>query len=261
MSLDGGKQENWTQEHVLAVRYWTPTMLSFSTTRYSGYRFTPGHYTRLGAVAASGEMVWRPYSIVSATYDDYLEFFATLVPGGEFSGVLASLKEGDVLHVDKASFGFLTVDQLAPGKDLWLLATGTGLGPMLSILRDPGVWSRFERLLVVHCVRRSDELAYREAILALADDPMLAEGGARLTYLPVVTRESGATPLNRRLPDLLSEGALESATGCAINVENARLMICGNPGMAAAMRKLLSQRGFVTNRRGILGQMAFENYW
>lgn len=261
MNLNETTHENWTLEHVQAVRYWTPTMLSFRTSRYRGFRFRPGHYARLGTTLTDGRTLWRPYSIVSASYDEYLEFLATLVPGGEFSARLASLKAGDVLQVDKSCFGFLTVDQLAPGNDLWLLASGSGLGPMLSILRDPAVWSRFRRLLVVHSVRQSAELAYRAEIEALSSDPLLVEGGAQLTYLPVVTRQPGATALSRRLPELLADGSLETAAACPLSVESSRLMICGNPEMAVALRKQLTQRGFVTGRRGIPGQMAFENYW
>lgn len=253
--------EKWTTERVLSVRYWTPTLLSFCTTRPRSFRFTPGHYTRLGLSTSAGNEVWRPYSVVSAAYDEYLEFLAVLVPDGAFSGALSKLKIGDEIKVEKASFGFLTVDQLAPGRDLWLLASGTGLGPMLSILKEPTLWKNFEYLIVAHSVRKSAELAYREEIGALRQDPLFAEGGAQLVYIPVVTRESGATPLSSRLPELISNGMLEKAAGQTLNVANSRLMICGNPALLSDSRQLLSARGFSTNRRGILGQMAFEKYW
>ena len=253
--------ENWTAERVLSVRYWTPTMLSFRTTRYRGFRFTPGHYARLGLDAGDGTIVWRPYSIVSAAYDEYLEFLAVLVPGGAFSGPLAKLQVGDMINVEKASYGFLTVDQLAPGRDLWLLASGTGLGPYLSILRDPAVWQGFERLIVVHSVRQSAELAYRDEIAALAADPLFADGTAQLLYLPVVTREPGATVLASRIPQLFANGQLAAAAGRPVSVEASRLMICGNPEMARELRQTLGALGFSTNRRGVAGQMAFEKYW
>lgn len=261
MNPNDVRNEKWTLEHVLEVRHWTSSMLSFRTTRYRGFRFTPGHYARLGVDDGAGGTVWRPYSIVSASYDEYLEFLAILVPGGPFSATLARLEAGDLVQVDKSCFGFLTVDQLAPGRDLWLLASGTGLGPMLSILREPAVWRDFERLIVVHSVRQAAELAYRDEIARLPDETWLSEGGARLVYLPVVTREPGAAELAERLPQLLADGRLEAAAGCPLQVETARAMVCGNPEMAAAMRKLLAQRGFSTTRRGIRGQMAFENYW
>ncbi|WP_028454658.1 ferredoxin--NADP reductase [Chitinilyticum litopenaei] len=253
--------EKWTLETVSMLRHWSPTMLSFRTSRSPGFRFKPGHYARLALPGPDGELIWRPYSLVSASHDDYLEFLAIQVPGGAFSAALALLQPGDVLRVDKSSFGFLTVDQLAPGKDLWLLASGTGLGPMLSILREPAVWQDFKRLVVVHSVRHVNELAYRNDIASLQDDPVLAEGGAQLRYLPIVTREPGATALAQRIPLLLQDGRLECAAGCALTVQDSRLMICGNPDMTAELRQLLAGLGFSTTRCGVRGQMAFEKYW
>ncbi len=265
---------NWTEERVLAIRHWTPTLLSFRTTRYRAFRFTPGHYARLGlggeaagqppASAADGSetaagdgVVWRPYSMVSAATDEHLEFISVLVPGGAFSQRLAELRVGDPIRVDKAAFGFLTVDQLAPGRDLWMLASGTGLGPFVAILRDPAVWGRFERLILAHGVRRAGELAYRDEIEALAANA----GGAQLVYLPIVTREAGATPLSGRIPQLLAAGALEAAAGATLSIEHSRLMVCGNPEMARELRQQLGALGFSTTRRGVPGQMAFEKYW
>ncbi len=253
--------EKWTLERVLSVRYWTPTVLSFRTTRYRGFRFTPGHYARLGISVDDGSLIWRPYSVASAAYDEYLEFLAVLVPGGAFSTALAKLREGDTIRVDKLSYGFLTVDQLSAGTDLWLLASGTGIGPFVSILRDPTVWQRFRRLIVVHCVRQSPQLAYCREIGMLAGESMFADSVARLVHLPVVTREPGATALACRIPQLLADGRLEEAAGRPLCVDTSRLMICGNPDMAREMRKLLGGRGFATSRRGMPGQMAFENYW
>lgn len=256
--------EKWTSERVLSLRYWTPTMLSFRTTRYRGFRFTPGHYARLG-LDADGTCIWRPYSLVSAAYDDYLEFLAVLVPGGAFSTALVRLQVGDTIHVEKASYGFLTVGELAAGRDLWMLASGTGLGPFLSILREPAVWHGFERLIVVHSVRRSAELAYRDEIRTLSDEAPPSENEAQrraqLVYLPVVTREAGATPLASRIPQLFADGRLQEAAGTQLSVEASRLMICGNPEMAREMRQMLGGLGFATSRRGVPGQMAFEKYW
>ena len=201
----------WTCERVLSVHYWTATLLSFRTTRYRSFRFTPGHYARLGLASAAGSLVWRPYSLVSAAYDDHLEFLAVLFPGGEFSEALSKLRVGDAINVEKPSYGFLTVDQLAPGHDLWLLASGTGLGPFISILRDPATWLGFDRLIVVHSVRQAAELAYRQEIDTLNSEAWLSEGGAELIYLPVVTRDPGATTLAARIPQLFAAGTLEAA--------------------------------------------------
>ena len=252
--------DKWTTERVLQIRHWTPTLLSFRTTRQRGFRFRPGHYTRLG-LGGPQDTVWRPYSLASAAYDEFLDFIAVRVPGGAFSEKLAALKVGDAVQVDKASFGFLTVDQLAPGKDLWLLASGTGLGPFMSILHDPSVWQDYRRLILVHSVRRSAELAWRDEIAALPRPELRGDATATLRYIPLVTREPGATALAERIPLLLADGRLEAAAGTALDLADSRLMVCGNPEMARELRQFLTGRGFATNRRGIPGQMAFEKYW
>lgn len=250
----------WTTERVLAIRNWTPTLLSFRTMRYQGFRFTPGHYARLG-LGADDDRVWRPFSLTSATYDDYLEFIATLVPDGAFSERLGRLRIGDEISVEKSCYGFLTTAQLAPGRDLWMLASGTGIGPFLSILHDPAVWQSWERLIVVHSVRHAAELAYREEIISMPQNPLFAPQRAQLTYLPVVTRDPGVSPLTERIPTLLDDGRLELAANAPLGVATSRVMVCGNPEMARDMRQVLSSRGFTTGRRGVPGQMVFEKYW
>ena len=255
---DAIPKEKWTLERVLSIRYWTPNLLSFRTTRPAAFRFTPGHYTRLG-LGAADNIVWRPYSLASAAEDDFLDFIAVLVPGGAFSEQLKQLRAGDRLRVDTASYGFLTVNQLAPGKDLWLLASGTGLGPFVSILRDAPVWQDFERLILVHSVRHSSELAWRAEITALP--AAFPNAKATLSYIPIVTREPGATPLAQRIPLLLADGRLEQAAAASLTPADSRLMVCGNPELAKELRQFLTERGFATNRRGVPGQMAFEKYW
>lgn len=256
----------WTAERVLSIRHWTPTLLSIRLTRYRGFRFTPGHYARLGLGLGAeeekgGEVVWRPFSVVSAAYDEHLEFLAVLIPGGAFSARLATLKVGDTVFVEKASYGFLTLDQLAPGRELWLLASGSGLGPFLSILREPQVWQSFERLVVVHSVRQEAELAYREDLLALPNEALFADARARLRHIPIITREPGTAALSARMPQLLADGRLEDEAGAPLTREESRVMVCGNPEMARDLRSQLSARGLHTSRRNVPGQMAFENYW
>lgn len=259
-----GDDRKWVESQVLWMRYWTPALLSFRIARHSGYRFTPGQYARLGLrapVPGDNGAVWRPFSLASAPYDDHLEFFGVLVRDGEFSALLEKLKAGDTMMIEKLAYGFLTVDQLAPGKDLWLLATGTGLGPFVSILHDPGNWQRFEHLIVVHSVRHSSELAYRADIETIAQQRSLSGAKAHLHYIPVVTREPGATAFTEHIPQLLADGRLEMAVGRPFEVANSRVMACGNPAMTRELRELLTARGFQTTRRGVRGQMAFEKYW
>lgn len=165
------------------------------------------------------------------------------------------------MEVEKTSYGFLTLDALAPGSDLWLIASGSGLGPYLSMLRDAAVWAAFARIVVVHSVRRAAELAYAEELERMAGESKAATAAARLQYLPVVTREPGATHLSQRIPALLANGSLATAAGVDLDPEHSRVMVCGNPEMSRELRALFSERGFRTTRRGVLGEMAFEKYW
>lgn len=252
--------EKWTIERVSWIRHWTPGLLSFGTTRSHDFRFTPGHYARLG-LGSGDDTVWRAYSVASAAGDDWLEFFAVLVPGGDFSERLKQLRAGDEIKIERLSYGFLTLDQLAPGRDLWLLASGTGLGPFLAILRDPASWQTFEHLIVVHSVRHSSELAYRDEIAAIPAALSHAGARARLGYLPVVTRQPGASELSERIPQLIADGRLELAAGRPLGLADSRLMVCGNPEMVRELRQLLGAKGFATSRRGTRGQMVFEKYW
>ena len=251
----------FTTETVLALRHWTPSLLSFRISRAPGFRFTPGHYARLGLDDANDGVVWRPFSVVSSAHDPHLEFFAVLVPGGDFSGPLSRTREGDTIRVDKASYGFMTIDRFAPGKDLWLLASGTGLGPFLSILRDPATWQTYDNLVLVHSVRHGGELAYRDEIAAIPHEELLAGSPERLKYVPVVTREPWPGALAARIPQLIEDGRLEQTAGVKLDPQRSRIMVCGNPEMARELRGQLTVRGFQINRRAAPGQLAFENYW
>jgi ferredoxin--NADP+ reductase len=250
----------YTEETVLTIRRWTNILLSFRTTRAPRFRFTPGHYARLGLGAATN-VVWRPFSVASAVHDEYLEFFAVLVPGGDFSDLLSRISEGDAMRVEKGSYGFMTIDRFAPGKDLWLLASGTGLGPFLSILHDPATWQLYDTLIVVHSVRHAGELAYREEIAAIPDGDLLAASPDRLRYVAVVTRESFPGALPARIPRLIEDGRLEQAARIELDPQRSRIMVCGNPAMTRELRGLLTERGFRANRREAPGHLAFENYW
>ena len=250
-----------TVETVLNLRYWTSSLLSFRTSRDPNFRFTPGHYARLGLQSAKDNVVWRPFSVVSSTVDGYLEFFAVIVPNGEFSVPLSNIREGDTIQVDKTSYGFMTIDGFAPGKDLWLLATGTGLGPFLSILRDSATWNAYENIVLVHSVRYAVELAYRDEIQAIIQEHTLGTLPARLRYIPVVTRELWLDMLWARIPQLIEDGRLEQTANLKLDLNRSRIMVCGNPEMIRELRGLFIAKDFQTNRRAAPGQLAFENYW
>ncbi|MCQ9378285.1 ferredoxin--NADP reductase [Methyloversatilis sp. XJ19-49] len=242
-------------QRVTALRRWTPMLWSLRIDRPEDFRFAPGHYAKLGLTDPDGQTVWRPYSIVSATDDPELEFLIVLIPGGAFSEPLSRIDVGQPVQLASAIFGFFLEPQLAPGDTLWMLATGTGLGPYVSLLRSSGALDRYRRLIVVHSVRLAAELAYRDELEALA------AADARLSYLPIVTREAGATALSGRIPALIADGTLAQHAGATLDPATDRVMVCGNPDFTTDMRALLNERGFVPCRRGNAGSMLFEKYW
>ncbi len=266
--------DKYTDEAITWVKTWVPGKLfSFRTTRDRAFRFVPGQFARLGlrradpgAADGSGtSIVWRAYSIVSAPYDEFLEFFSIVVPGGEFTSELEKLKEGDTIYVDRTAFGFLTTAAFPQGKDLWMLSSGTGLAPFISVLLDLQVWEEYEHLILVHSVRTEEELAYRDTIEAFKNHEyfgeILRENPGKLIYLPSITRETVPGTLNARITTLIESGELERQAGLPLDPERGRIMLCGNPEMVTDLRKLLSTRGFAASRRGKPGNLAVENYW
>ncbi|WP_306477264.1 ferredoxin--NADP reductase [Methyloversatilis sp.] len=242
-------------QRVTALRRWTPMLWSLRIDRLEDFRFAPGHYAKLGLTDTDGQTVWRPYSIVSATDDPELEFLIVLIPGGAFSEPLSHIGVGQTVELASALFGFFLEPQLAPGDTLWMLATGTGLGPYVSLLRTSGALDRYRRMIVAHSVRQAAELAYRDELEALAATD------TRLSYLPIVTREAGATALSGRIPALIADGTLVQHAGATLDPATDRVMVCGNPDFTTDMRALLNARGFVPCRRGNAGNMLFEKYW
>lgn len=273
-------EPRYTQQTVLAKTHWLEDKLfSITVTRPSGFAFLPGQFARLGLCVGSVETAapeaapipneWRAYSMVSKPDADELEFFSVVVPDGKFSPALARLQPGDALWIDKSVFGFLTLERFVDGDDLWLVATGTGLSAYLSMLRDPATWHRFKRIILLHGVRKSNELAYRQELLALAN--LAGPQRALLIYLPVTSQETLSRSLSpsiqpqwlepARLTTLLKSGELEQRVGVALEPTRSRIMLCGNPAMVTEMRGLLAERGFAPGRRGVAGNLAVENYW
>ncbi|MFC3608733.1 ferredoxin--NADP reductase [Stutzerimonas tarimensis] len=253
--------EKFTCQRLLEVHTLTSSLFTLRTTRDPGFRFTAGQFARLGVQKADGSLVWRAYSMVSAPHDDFLEFFSIVVPGGEFTGELARLRPGAELRVDRQAFGFLTLDRFADGRDLWLLATGTGLAPFLSILQGFEAWERFERIFLIYSAREARELAYQSLIAELPERDYLEELGRKLHYIPVVTREQVPGALNGRITSLISSGELERAAGAELEPEHSRIMLCGNPQMIEDTRQLLKARGLNLALTRRPGQVAVENYW
>ena len=255
-------QDKYTTETITEVRPWTDALFSFRTTRDRGYRFVPGQFARLGVPgAAAGSIVWRAYSIASAAHDEHLEFFSVVVPGGQFTSRLSKLKEGDPLYVERKSYGFLTTDRFQEGRDLWMLATGTGLAPFLSILHDFQTWETYDNLILVQSVRTQQELAYEDLIQGFDKSEYYAEFAHKLRYVRVVTREPVPNALGDRVTKLLTNGVLEENVGLKLDHDRSRIMLCGNPEMVEDSRKILVERGYRLSRRGDPGHLAVENYW
>lgn len=264
MHIDPKIAEKATVETIERIDWWKDNLMTFTTTRSPEYSFTAGQYARLGLQDEGGGVIWRAYSMTSAPSQDLLEFYGIIVPGGRFTTLLKALKPGDKLLVEKQSYGFMTPDRFKDGSDLWMLATGTGIGPYISMLRDAYVWQKFRNLILVHGVRHADEFAYRDELAKLAQQaPPGAQ--ARLRVLRLVTRDqvqrAEAELLNGRITTLLENGELERAAGLPISEASSRIMLCGNPDMIEDMRRLLHQLGLRPDRRATPGQFITENYW
>ena len=248
---------------------WAPHLFSFRVERPEGLTFVPGQFVRLGVAGNDGAMVWRAYSVVSPPDAPHLEFYSIVVPDGPFSQPLARRGVGDRLSIDRSVYGFLRTDRFQGGKHLWLMATGTGVAPFMAMLADDAAWSAYEHIVVVHGVRMQGELAYREEMEAWArgshDRAALAHlpapHRARLHYVPTLTRESVAGMRHGRITTQLADGSLENSLGIAIDAEDSRLMICGNPSMIKEIRAMLGKRGMTAVRRETPGQFIVENFW
>ena len=255
--MPAAPEAKYTEETVLWVKHHTDKLMTFAITRPEAYRFSAGQFSRLGFRDGEG-FIWRAYSVVSAEYADDLEYFAVLIPGGPMSTKLAELKAGDTVLLDKNATGFLLPERFVDGKDLIMLCTGSGIAPFLSILEQPEIWQRFERLALVHSVSYADELIFNERIAQLSEHPLIGEYTDRLHFIPVLTRETGGR-LNRRLPELLKSGELSAALEIPFTPADTRFMICGNPAMVKDTFQAPLDMGFAMHRNRIPGQIMMEN--
>jgi ferredoxin--NADP+ reductase len=232
------------QERVLSVRHWNDSLFSFTTTRDPSLRFRNGHFVMIG-LEVEGRPLLRAFSFASANYDEHLEFYSIKVPDGPLTSRLQHIKPGDAVFVSRKPTGTLLLDHLLPGKRLYLLASGTGLAPFMSIIRDPEVYDRFERVTVTHGVRQVSDLGYREYIESeLPKHELVGEQAQKqLLYYPTVTREPFRN--QGRLTDLIDSGKLTGDLGLpALDPEHDRVMICGGPTMLKDLVTLLEARGF-----------------
>lgn len=245
-------------ETVTDVHHWNDTLFSFKSTRDMSFRFKNGHFTMIG-LEADGKPLLRAYSIVSANYEEELEFFSIKVPDGPLTSRLQHLKVGDPIFVSHKPTGTLTVDNLLPGKNLYLFSTGTGLAPFMSIIRDPEVYEAYDKIILTHGVRQVNELAYRELITDhLPNNEFFGEDVRnKLIYYPTVTREEWQ--YTGRLTDLIESGKLFSDLGLPpLDPAVDRAMICGSPAMLKDSCRILDELGFRESRHGELGEYAIE---
>lgn len=246
------------EERVLSVHHWTESLFSFKTTRDPSFRFRSGEFTMIG-IPVDGKPLLRAYSVASAHYADELEFFSIKVQDGPLTSRLQHLKEGDPVMVSTKPTGTLVIDNLAPGKNLYLLGTGTGLAPFLSIIKDPDAYERFEKIVVVHGVRFTKDLAYGDFITkVLPEDEFIGElAREQLIYYPTVTREPSTH--NGRITELMENGKLFSDIGLPpMSVENDRFMLCGSPAMLADVKTLLDDRHYTEGNHGEQGHYVIE---
>lgn len=245
-------------ETVTHVHHWNETLFSFKTTRDPGFRYKNGHFIMIG-LEVDGKPLLRAYSIVSANYEEELEFFSIKVPDGPLTSRLQNLKVGDNIIVSRKPTGTLVTDHLHPGKHLFLISTGTGLAPFMSIIKDPEVYELYDKVILTHGVRTVSELAYHDFITqALPNNEFFGEFvREKLVYFPTVTRENFTQ--QGRLTDLMTSGELFKKVGVPhFNLDTDRFMVCGSPSMLKDTCAILDSRGFTESRHGDFGHYVIE---
>ena len=244
---------DWIEGRVTENRQWTERLFSLRFIAAIG-DFKPGQFVRI-ALELDGEIVARPYSLVNSPTEREFEIFFNIVPGGPLTPRLAALQQGDVIKVAEKPYGFLTLDEVPAAKHLWMIATGTGVGPFISILKSGDAWQRFEKVVLVYSVRTAQELAYQDAI---------AEAGRQyhqqLSFIPLVTRDQLEGAINKRVTDAIVSGELEQQAGIDMSPEDSHVMMCGNSAMIADVMELLKSRNMRKHQRREPGHITTEKY-
>ncbi|MFT5996631.1 MAG: ferredoxin--NADP+ reductase [Glaciecola sp.] len=247
-------------EKVIDVVHWNDTLFSFKTTRRQSLRFRNGEYIIIGLEQEQTRPIFRAYSIVSANHEDYLEFFSIKVEGGAFTSKLQHLTIGDEVIIGSKPTGTLVIDDLRDGRNLLLIGTGTGLAPFLSIIKDPETYARFEKVVLFHGVRFTDELSYNKILTEdLPNHEYLGEMiTEQLKYYPSVTREPYKN--QGRITDLIKTGKLNLDIGIAeLDPEFDRVMLCGSPSMLKETCAIIDEKGFtISPKKGVQGDYVVE---
>lgn len=243
---------DWITGKVKARTQWSEALFSL-VVEADVAPFKAGQFTKL-AWHTADKKVSRAYSYVNAPGQD-CEFYLITLPQGQLTPYLAGLDVGDELLVQRSASGFLTLDEVPAGRDLWLLATGTGVGPFVSMLSEGSCWQQFANIVLVHGVRLAEELAYRERIGQLTQDK------AHFHYVPFVSREQVAGAEPGRITHALADGRLEQRVGLPLTAEHSRVLLCGNPHMVRDTLQVLQAKGLQKHLRRKPGQILMENYW
>ena len=243
---------NWLDGKVIENRHWTDTLFSLRV-EAPKLAFEAGQFVRI-ALDIGGERVARPFSFVNPPEDPVLEFYGVIVPEGPLSPRLDKLRVGDALRVASNPAGFLVLSEVPDTRTLWLVATGTGLAPFLSILRTETPWRRFREVVLVHAARHARELVYRDMI-----DKLRRERGLR--YVTFVSREAAPGSLAGRIPAAVRDGRLEKAAGASLSPEGSHVLLCGNPQMLKDTTAALAERGMRKHRRRAPGHISVESFW
>jgi ferredoxin--NADP+ reductase len=239
----------WLEGRVTENRAWTDALFSLRVEN-ANLKFEAGQFVRI-ALDIDGERVARPFSFVNPPQDPVLEFYGIVVPEGPLSPRLARLRRGDTLYVASNPAGFLVLSEVPDAQTLWLLSTGTGIAPFLSMLRTDVPWKRFRNIVLVHAVRHARELVYQEVI----------RGMHALKYVTFVSREAHPGALTGRIPQAIADGRLEAAAGLALAPEASQVLLCGNPDMLKDGIAVLAARGMRKHRRRAPGQITAERFW
>ncbi|MDX9765958.1 MAG: ferredoxin--NADP(+) reductase [Ectothiorhodospiraceae bacterium] len=245
---------DWLRGEVVELKRWTGNLYSLRVDAQV-QPFRAGQFNRL-ALDVDGERIGRPYSYVNPPDSSPLDFYFITVPDGPLTRRLIDLRPGDGVWLMPRAQGYFTLDEVRDADTLWLLSTGTAIGPFLSILRTDEPWRRFGNVVLVHAVRTAPELAYGEVV-----DEIARAHPQRFRFIPFVSREYTDFALPGRIPQAITSGALELAAGLPLDAETSQVMICGNPDMVRDTSNVLIERGMKKNRRREPGHITTENYW
>ncbi len=246
--------EKWVQGEVVDVKHWTETLYSVKVSA-PNVEFIAGQYTKV-SLSINDQEVARPYSFVNSPNEDILEFYSVSVPNGPLSTAMQKLKEGDSINIGPKGNGFLILNEIPITENIWMLATGTAIGPYLSILKTKDSWTKFKKVVLVHAVRYEKELTYQDTIRDIKN-----QYGDRFIYISYVSREETNTSLRGRIPKDIGNGVLEKEANIQMNPNNTHVMICGNPAMLKDTTVELKKIGLKKHRRSSPGHITTENYW